>query len=72
MLVQRGACVCVGVISHQQERNIINGKKQIILNPPENQKNYERFDFEEGETWTIDIIVSSGEGKVIFDSARVS
>lgn len=52
-----------GVISHQQERNIINGKKQIILNPPENQKNYERFDFEEGETWTIDIIVSSGEGK---------
>jgi len=48
-----------GMLSHQQERNIIDGKKQIVLNPSEQQRSYERCDFEEGEIWAIDVLISS-------------
>lgn len=56
----------VGMLSCQQSKNVIDGKKRIILNPSESQKSgFETATFAEGEIWGIDIVVSSGEdGKV--------
>ena len=55
-----------GMLSCQQEQNVIDGKKRIVLNPSEAQKReFETATFSEGEVWGIDILVSSGEdGKV--------
>ena len=54
-----------GMLSHQQEKNEIEGKKQIILNPSDAQKhNFESADFLENEVWGVDILISSGDGKV--------
>ncbi|KAJ3157063.1 Proliferation-associated protein 2G4 [Geranomyces variabilis] len=53
-----------GMLSHQVSRNVLDGKKQIILNPSEGQKkDIEESTFEEGEVYSLDILVSSGEGK---------
>ncbi|KAI8920176.1 hypothetical protein PhCBS80983_g05479 [Powellomyces hirtus] len=53
-----------GMLSHQVSRNVLDGKKQIILNPSEGQKkDVEESTFEEGEVYSLDILVSSGEGK---------
>ncbi|KAJ3014688.1 Proliferation-associated protein 2G4 [Thoreauomyces humboldtii] len=53
-----------GMLSHQVSRNVLDGKKQIILNPSENQKkDVEESTFEEGEVYSLDILVSSGEGR---------
>ncbi|CAG8818183.1 32621_t:CDS:2, partial [Racocetra persica] len=46
------------------ERNDIEGKKQIILNPNEAQKrDFETVQFGENEVYGIDILISTGEGK---------
>jgi len=53
-----------GMLSHTQEKNVIDGKKQVILNPTEHQmQNFERIEFGENEVWGVDILISSGEGK---------
>jgi hypothetical protein len=54
------------MLSCQQEQNIIDGKKRIVLNPSDSQKReFEAVTFAEGEVWGIDILVSTGEdGKV--------
>lgn len=53
------------MLSHQQEKNDIEGKKQIILNPTENHKrDFERIEFGENEVYGVDILISTGEGKV--------
>jgi len=51
-----------GMLSYQQEKNNIEGKKQIILNPNENQK-LEKVTFGENEVYGVDILISTGEGK---------
>jgi len=51
------------MLSYQQEKNNIEGKKQIILNPNENQK-LEKVNFGENEVYGVDILISTGEGKV--------
>ncbi|KJE93426.1 proliferation-associated 2G4,b [Capsaspora owczarzaki ATCC 30864] len=53
-----------GMLSHQLERNIIDGKKTIILNPNEAQrKEHKELTFEIGEVYGVDVIVSTAEGK---------
>jgi curved DNA binding protein len=52
------------MVTHQILRNVLDGPKQVILNPSENQrKDTETVTFSEGEAYSIDIVVSSGEGK---------
>jgi len=52
------------MLSRQLERNKINGAKQIIQNPSEEQRSkVEKCTFENYEVYGIDILVSSGEGK---------
>lgn len=54
-----------GMLSHQQTQNVVDGKKEIILNPNENQKrDFTTVTFEEGEVYGVDILVSTGDGKV--------
>nr|CAG8462797.1 10437_t:CDS:2 [Entrophospora candida] len=53
-----------GMLSYQQEKNIIEGKKQIILNPSDAQKRvHEVVEFSENEVYGVDILISTGEGK---------
>lgn len=60
-----GVVALEGMLSHNQEQNVLTGKKEIILNPSESQKrDFETQTFEEGEVYGVDILVSTGEGKV--------
>jgi len=63
-----------GMLSCQQEQNVIDGKKRIVLNPQEAQKReFESATFAEGEVWGIDILVSSGEdGKARLEESRTT
>ncbi|EPY51019.1 curved DNA-binding protein Cdb4 [Schizosaccharomyces cryophilus OY26] len=55
-----------GMLTHQQERDVIDGKKQIILNPSETQRaQFDTFTFQEGEVYGVDILISSSpSGKI--------
>ncbi|KAH3678989.1 hypothetical protein WICMUC_001303 [Wickerhamomyces mucosus] len=54
-----------GMLSHNQERNVLTGPKEIIINPNEAQRSQvDSFEFEVGQVFGLDILVSSGEGKV--------
>lgn len=52
-----------GVLSHQMKRFVIDGNKCIISKSSATQK-VEEFEFEENQIYCIDIVVSTGEGKV--------
>lgn len=53
-----------GMLSHQLQRNRIDGEKSIIQNPNEQQrKEHKKCSFEVHEVYGVDILVSSGEGK---------
>ncbi|KAG0034391.1 Proliferation-associated protein 2G4 [Podila clonocystis] len=62
-----------GMLSHQQEKNVIDGKKQIILNPTEGQRqDFEKCTFAENEVYCVDIMISSGEGKIKNNASRTT
>ncbi|KAJ1564315.1 Proliferation-associated protein 2G4 [Nowakowskiella sp. JEL0078] len=62
-----------GMLSHQVLRNKLDGKKQIILSPPDNiRKEADTYEFEEGEAYTLDILVSSGDGKARTPETRTT
>lgn len=53
-----------GVLSHQLERNIIDGEKVIASKfDPESPESKLEFEFDQNEAYAIDIVMSSGEGK---------
>ncbi|KAK9471477.1 peptidase M24, structural domain-containing protein [Dipodascopsis tothii] len=60
------------MLSHQQKRNAIDEEKRIILNPSEGKKKSADCTFEEGEVYGIDILISTGEGKVKPTEARTT
>ena len=51
-----------GVYSHEMKRFVIDASKAVLNRPTPDQK-VEDAEFEEGEVYAIDILVSSGEGK---------
>jgi hypothetical protein len=56
----------LGMISYQQEQNQVDGEKSIMLNPNEQQRrDYKEQTLEAGEVYCIDMIMSTGDGKVI-------
>ncbi|CDH53178.1 proliferation-associated protein 1 [Lichtheimia corymbifera JMRC:FSU:9682] len=62
-----------GMLSHQQLKNKTDGKKQIILNPSEaHLRDFERCEFAENEVYVLDVLISSGEGKVRQLNARTT
>lgn len=62
-----------GMLTHNQERNVLTGPKEIIINPNEEQKGQvDTFEFEEGQVFGLDILMSTGEGKVKPSEARTT
>jgi len=51
-----------GVLSHQMKRYVIDGNKVIISKATLDHK-VEEFEFEENQVYSIDIVMSTGEGK---------
>lgn len=55
------------MLSCQHSKNVIDGKKRIILAPAQEQRaGFDTISFAEGEVYGVDILVSSG------DDGRVS
>lgn len=53
-----------GMLSHQLKRNVIDGEKQIILNPSEQlRKDHPKCEFAVHDVFAVDILVSTGDGK---------
>jgi len=54
-----------GMLSHQLKQFRIDGERSIIQNPSEAQKKeHEKCEFELHDVYAIDILISTGEGKV--------
>lgn len=54
-----------GIISHTMDQNKMLGAKKIIQNPGESlRKDYKKCEFAENEVYNIDVLISTGEGKV--------
>jgi methionine aminopeptidase len=59
-------CTAVeGMLSCQHEKNVTDGKKRILMNPPPDlRREHEVATFEEGEVYGVDVLVVSGsDGK---------
>jgi curved DNA binding protein len=53
-----------GMLSHQLQHHIIDGKKSFIQNPTDAQKKeMEKCEFNVHEVYGVDVLISSGEGK---------
>lgn len=54
-----------GMLSHQLKQFRIDAEKSVILNPTDAQrKEVEKCEFELHEVYAVDVLVSTGEGKV--------
>lgn len=60
-----------GVLSHQLKQFVIDGNKVIIsVTNPETR--VDEFEFEENEVYAIDVVTSTGEGKVRLTIRKMS
>lgn len=57
-----GCQLVEGVMTHQMKQFIIDGEK-VVLNKPNADQRVEDHEFELNEVYSIDIVVSTGEGK---------
>jgi len=60
-----------GVLSHQLKRFVIDGNR-VILNRETVDQHVEEFTFEEGEVYSLDIVMSSGDGKTREGDAKTA
>jgi curved DNA binding protein len=56
-----GCNLVEGVMSHQIKRHVIDGNK-AVLNRPSPDHRVEDAEFEQGEVYAVDVVVSTGEG----------
>eukprot|EP00124_Ichthyophonus_hoferi_P000790 Ihof_evm17s32 gene=Ihof_evmTU17s32 len=64
---------CEGMLSYNLTKNVIDGEKQIIQNPSDEQrKSTKIYDIEVNDVYAMDIIVSSGEGKLKASAERTT
>ncbi|KIJ52591.1 hypothetical protein M422DRAFT_26168 [Sphaerobolus stellatus SS14] len=63
-----------GMLSCEQSKNVIDGKKRIILSPsPEQRAGFETATFAEGEVYGMDVLISTGEdGRARTEEARTT
>lgn len=55
------------MLSHELRKNKIDGEKQIIQNPGEKQRSeMTKCSFEKFEVYAVDILMSTGEGMLVF------
>jgi curved DNA binding protein len=60
-----------GVLSHEIKKFSIDGKK-VIINRPEVDQIVEEFTFEANQAYSIDIVMSTGEGKTRQENTKTS
>jgi hypothetical protein len=67
-------CIPVeGMLSSQLVRGVLDGDKQIVSNPtPMQRRDFQTQEFSAGEVWSIDVLVSSGEGKAKPSTTRTT
>lgn len=53
-----------GVLSHQLKQKLIDGSK-VVLSVSSPETRVDEVDFQENEVYAIDIVASTGDGKVI-------
>jgi len=53
-----------GVLSHQLKQHVIDGNK-VVLSVSSPETTVDEVEFEENEVYAIDIVASTGDGKVI-------
>lgn len=58
-----GCKLVEGVFSHKMNRFIMDDPTKAVLNKPNPDQKTEDVEVEEGEVWSIDIVISTGEGK---------
>lgn len=61
-----------GVLMHQMKQYIIDGSKVVLLRGDEPEHKVEEFTFEANEVYSIDVIMSTGEGKPREHEARTT
>ena len=54
-----------GVLSHEMKKFVIDGQK-VIINKATQEHKVEEFEFQDYEVYAVDIVMSTGEGKVCF------
>ena len=55
-----------GVLSHQLKQFVIDGNK-VVLSVPSGETRVDDAEFEENEVYAVDIVTSTGDGKVSLD-----
>jgi len=60
-----------GVLSHELKRWVIDGPK-VIISKQNSDHPVTEFKFEEGEVYSVDILMSTGEGKVVQDNFKTT
>lgn len=55
--------VLEGVLTHQQKQFVIDGNK-VSLSVSNAETRVDDFEFEENEVYGVDVVMSTGEGKV--------
>jgi curved DNA binding protein len=60
-----------GVLSHELKHFTIDGEK-VIINHPSLEHKVEEFEFEEGQVYAVDIVMSTGEGKAKEQETRTT
>ena len=58
-----GCHLVEGVLSHCLKQFVIDGNK-VVLSVPGPETRVEEVEFEENEVYAVDLVVSTGEGKV--------
>lgn len=62
-----------GTLSYQLEKDMLDGAKQIIFNPSDQQRrSFKPCEFAENEVYCVAVYVSSGEGKLKETSIRTT
>jgi curved DNA binding protein len=60
-----------GSTMHEMKRNVMEGKKRIVLNRQEGEA-VDEVTFEEGEVYTVDLLVTTGDGKLKLSDIRTT
>ena len=66
-----GVQLCEGVLSHQLQKDVIDGMKVIISKPDVDQK-VDEFTFEPYQAYALDVIMTSGTGHTRPSEARTT
>ena len=60
-----------GVLSHQLSRYVIDGAR-VIMNKPTAEQKVETVEIEENDVWSIDIVMSTGNGQLRDGNTRTT